>query len=114
MSPALAGGFLTTVPPGKSHHGFLKRNVRKELILKGGPLDWESVDQLCDSEQTTLLCQHSYPLNGENKSLLFQIYNIGVKVKEEQLCENIKYIFIMIHYLNEQFKRRDVEKYISD
>ena len=32
MSPALAGGFLSTVPPGKSH-GILK-NGTNELIYK--------------------------------------------------------------------------------
>ena len=29
VSPALAGGFLTTEPPGKSHNVLLKRNVEE-------------------------------------------------------------------------------------
>ena len=34
MSPALAGGFLTTVPPGKSHKKFLKSQILNDSWVK--------------------------------------------------------------------------------
>ena len=33
MSPALAGGFLTTVPPGKSHFNFLQQHMNILFIF---------------------------------------------------------------------------------
>ena len=36
VSPALAGGFLTTVPPGKSHKYFLKREFYEVKQWKEG------------------------------------------------------------------------------
>ena len=38
MSPALAGGFLTTVPPGKSCCHLFKNVRLRDLTLVGKPL----------------------------------------------------------------------------
>ena len=45
MSPALAGGFLTTAPPGKSPFDFIIRLIMKcgenWMSRKSGERDWE-------------------------------------------------------------------------
>ena len=40
VSPALAGGFFTTAPPGKPREGFLKRGEELEREKKGEKELW--------------------------------------------------------------------------